>query len=298
MSDEVLLTVPNVSQGREGEAVDALTHAVAEHASVLDTHSDAEHNRTVITAAGSPSALADALERLIDEAVERIDMRAHQGLHPGVGAVDVCPIVFADEGDHERARKCAEDVAGRIAERGIPVFLYGAMASSDERRERAFFRRGGPAELSRRMERGELPPDFGPGHIHERAGATLVTARPPIAAFNVELDTPNPEIARGVANQLRESGGGLPGVRALGMPREGGRSQVSMNIHDPVAVPLSKLVAEIRGLAEMHGAKPVRAELVGLIPEAAVADYPGDPPIDGFHPEKHVLERRLRALSG
>ena len=188
-------------------------------------------------------------------------------------------------------REAALAAADRIAALEIPVFLYGELASSDERRERAYFRRGGPAELARRMAAGELTPDLGPSEPHPRAGATLVTARPPLVAFNIELDTPNPEIARAVAEELRESGGGLPGVRALGLPREGERAQVSINIHDATAVPLAKVVERVRELAAEHGARLVEAELVGLAPEAALEGYPDDPPIRGFDPDQHVIER-------
>jgi glutamate formiminotransferase len=175
----------------------------------------------------------------------------------------------------------------------VPVFLYGALAAGAERRERAFFRRGGPAELARRMSSGELKPDLGPGEPHPTAGATLVTARPPLVAFNVELDDPNPEVARAVAAGLRESGGGLPGVRAIGLPLEGGRSQVSINVHDPEAVSLNRVVEEVSRLAAPHGATPLVAELVGLAPEAALSDYGDEVPIEGFDPDRHLIERRL-----
>ena len=190
-------------------------------------------------------------------------------------------------------RTAARAAAEGIAALGIPVFLYGELASSPERRERAFFRRGGPAELARRMESGELAPDLGPSQPHPSAGATLVTARPALVAFNVELDTPNPEIARAVAEGLREDGGGLPGVRALGLPREQGRCQVSINVHDPKAVPLARVVSEVSRLAAEHGARPVEAELVGLAPAAALEGYPGEPPIRGYDPEAHILEHVL-----
>jgi glutamate formiminotransferase / 5-formyltetrahydrofolate cyclo-ligase len=173
------------------------------------------------------------------------------------------------------------------------VFLYGELASSPERSERAFFRRGGPAELVRRMESGELAPDLGPPAPHPSAGATLVTARPPLVAFNVELDTPNPEIARAVAAELREVGGGLPGVRALGLPRADERAQVSVNVHAPRAVPLARVVSEISRLAAEHGARPVEAELVGLAPEVALEGYPGEPPIRDFDPKRDVIENVL-----
>ncbi|HET8592463.1 MAG TPA: hypothetical protein VFL56_02270, partial [Solirubrobacterales bacterium] len=187
----------------------------------------------------------------------------------------------------------ARRTAKGIAALGIPVFLYGEVARDPERRERAFFRQGGPAELGRRMRAGQLEPDLGPREPHPSAGATLVTAREPLVAFNVELDTPNPEIARAVAAELREAGGGLPGVRALGLPREGERAQVSVNVHDPQEVPLAAVVAEISRLAAEHDARAVEAELVGLAPSAALEGYPGDPPIRDFDPKRDVIENVL-----
>jgi glutamate formiminotransferase len=201
--------------------------------------------------------------------------------------------VWVDPDNRELAREAALASAEAIAALGIPVFLYGDLASSEERRERAFFRRGGPAELARRMGSGELAPDLGPDSPHPAAGATLVTARRPLVAFNLELDTPDADVARAVAERLRESGGGLPGVRALGLPREDGRAQVSINVHDGAAVPLAKVVERVRELAAEHGARPVEAELVGLVSEAAMEGYPDDPPIRGFDPAEHVIERIL-----
>jgi glutamate formiminotransferase len=184
-------------------------------------------------------------------------------------------------------------VAEGIAALGIPVFFYGELATAPERRERAYFRQGGPAELARRMGSGELRPDVGPDEPHPSAGATLVTAREPLVAFNVELDTADPEIAREIAAELREAGGGLPGVRALGLPREDGRTQVSMNVHDPQAVPLARIVEEISRLAARHGVRLIEAELVGLVPEAAVEGYPDEPPIRDFDPMRDVIENVL-----
>jgi glutamate formiminotransferase len=220
-------------------------------------------------------------------------MNHYKGLHPHVGALDVCPVVWQEENRHEDARKAARKVATEIAGLGVPVFFYGELASSPERVERAYFREGGPTELARRMEAGELKPDLGPQEPHPTAGATLVTAREPLVAFNVELDTPNPEIARAVAAGLREAGGGLAGVRALGLPRDSGQSQVSLNVHDPIEVPLAEVVAEIKRLAAEHGARPVEAELVGLAPEAAFEGYPDDVPIKGFDPRRDIIENVL-----
>ena len=164
-------------------------------------------------------------------------MSSYAGLHPAIGALDVCPLVWLDPGDRDAAGSAARDVGERIGALGVPVFLYGDLAAAPERRERAYFRNGGLAELWLRMESGELRPDHGPDEPHPRAGATLVTARPPLAAFNVELDSGDVEVARSVAAGLRESGGGLPGVRAIGLRLAGGRGQVSTNVHDPLGTP-------------------------------------------------------------
>jgi glutamate formiminotransferase / 5-formyltetrahydrofolate cyclo-ligase len=292
----MLLAVPNVSEGRDRDAIDAIQAGFEAGPALLDVHSDPTHNRSVFTLAGEPDALADGVIAGARAAVASIDMRAHRGAHPCVGAVDVCPVVYAAPEDREAARDHALRVATSLAELEIPVFLYGELASSPERSERAYFRRGGLPELARRMAADDLRPDRGPDAPHRTAGATLVTARPPLAAFNVELDTPDREIAAAVADELRESGGGLPGVRAIGVELPEDRSQVSTNVHDVAAVPLGAVVEEVRRLAEPHGARPVEAELVGLVPEVAVQGYPPDVPIRDFDPGRHVIERRLTAL--
>ena len=181
----------------------------------------------------------------------------------------------------------------RIGSLGVPVFLYGELASSEERQERAFFREGGLTALRQRMKAGEMAPDMGPEIPHLTAGATLVTARPPLAAFNIELDTGDAVVAQRVAAAVREAGGGPPGVRAIGLPLEGGRSQVSTNVHDPIAVPLRMIVARVTELAAEQGARPVEAEIVGLVPAAALQGFPQELPIRDFDPERHVIERRL-----
>jgi glutamate formiminotransferase / 5-formyltetrahydrofolate cyclo-ligase len=288
-----LVAVPNFSEGRSERVIETLEATLAGCARVLNRHFDSHHNRCVFTIAAKPIRLVEALVAAAEQAANVIDMRHYEGMHPHIGALDVCPTVWQEEDRHEDARRAARDAAEGIAKLGIPVFFYGELASSPERYERAYFRQGGPAELARRMKSGELKPDVGPSEPHPSAGATLVTAREPLVAFNVELDTPDPEIARAVADGLRESGGGPPGVRALGLPCEGERTQVSVNIHDPKAVPLARVVAEISRLAAEHGARPIEAELVGLAPEAAFAGYPDEPPIKGFDPRRDVIENVL-----
>jgi glutamate formiminotransferase len=288
-----LLAVPNVSAGRDPALLAGLQAAFGRGVSLLDRHTDADHDRTVFTLAGKPGPLTEALAAGAEEALETIDMAHYEGAHPAIGALDVCPLVWLDPADREEARSEAVAAATQIGGLGIPVFLYGELARDPGRAERAYFRNGGLAELWLRMEAGELRPDFGPELPHRRGGATLVTARPPLAAFNVELDSGDLEIARAVAAGLRESGGGLPGVRAIGLVLSSGRGQISTNIHDPLSVPLGKVVERVRELAAPLGARPVEAELVGLTPAAAVVDYPADVPLRGFDPDRNVIERRL-----
>ena len=289
----VLLAVPNVSEGRDAGRIASLVTAFSRGVSLLDRHSDADHNRTVLTLGGWPGSLLDALLSGAEEAIETVDMSRHRGLHPAIGALDVCPVVWLDPADRAAARTEAIEIADQIGGLGVPVFLYGELATRPEHAERAYFRNGGLAELWLRMEGGELRPDRGPGLPHRTAGATLVTARPPLAAFNVELDSGDVEIARAVAAGLRESGGGPRGVRAIGLPLSGGRAQVSTNVHDPLAVPLGAVIERVRELAAPLGARPVEAELVGLVPEGALAGYPDDVPIRDLDPARHVIERRL-----
>jgi glutamate formiminotransferase len=293
----ILLAVPNVSEGRDRERLATLEKAFGRDVSLLDRHTDGDHDRTVLTLAGRPGPLMEALVAGAEEALETIDMGSYGGAHPAIGALDVCPLVWLDPADRDAARTEAVAAAAQIGGLGVPVFLYGELARGPGRAERAYFRNGGLAELWLRMESGELRPDFGPELPHPRGGATLVTARPPLAAFNVELDSGDIEVARSVAAGLRESGGGLPGVRAIGLLLSSGRAQVSTNIHDPLAVPLGAVVERVRELAAPLGARPLAAELVGLAPAAALRDYPEDVPMRGFDPERHLIERRLAAAT-
>jgi glutamate formiminotransferase / 5-formyltetrahydrofolate cyclo-ligase len=285
------LAVPNFSEGRDPDAIAAIAEAFG-RAEILDRHSDEVHNRSVLTLSAPSAELVGALVGGAEACVERIDIFAHRGEHPCVGALDVCPVVFLTPRGRALARELALEAAFAIGDLGIPVFLYGELASQPRRTERAHFRQGGVAELAERMRSGALAPDFGPAEPHPRAGATLVTARPPLAALNVELDTGDASIARAVASRLRESGGGYAGVRAIGVDL-GDRAQVSTNVHDPVAIPLAMVIDEVRALAAGHGARPVAAELVGLVPAAALRELPEDVPLRGFDPERQVLERRV-----
>jgi glutamate formiminotransferase len=290
--DLPLESVPNFSEGRDRSTIDALRAALARSADVLDVHADIDHNRSVFTLVADDDGLIEALLAAVACARERIDLRTHEGAHPRIGAADVVPIVALDRADAERARAAALRLAARIgAELELPVFLYGDSAPD---RGPAFFRRGGPLELQRRLDAGELAPDFGPFRLDERAGGVIVGARRPLIAFNVNLDTDDVEVARSIAAVVRERGGGFPGVRALGLALPSvGRVQVSMNVEDYEAAALHEIVARVDEEARARGTRVAGAELVGLMPAGAALAAAGSVlQIDGFN-ASHVLELRL-----
>lgn len=291
----LLLAVPNVSEGHDAAMVERLSRAFSVGATLLDTHTDAIHNRSVFTlAAGS---LVESLTSGARAALDALDISEHEGEHPRIGALDVAPVVFLSAETKDRAREQALSAAEQIAGLEIPVFLYGELASIPDRRERAYFRSGGLTSLRARMESGELQPDLGPKTPHPTAGATLVTARPPLAAFNIEFEGMTLTQAHAVAAALRESGGGRTGVRALALALPGDVTQISTNIHDPISIPLSEVVARARELAEPHAGEIRAAEIVGLVPQGALDGFPPGVPIPGFDPATGVIENRLARLS-
>lgn len=284
-----LLAVPNVSEGRDAEAIRSIGSAFGRAARLLDVHSDADHNRSVFTLAGRPGELAAAVLAGAARALELIEISEHEGIHPRVGVVDVAPIVYPTE--DQRGAACAEalvlaDLLGEELE--LPVFLYGSLADG---RTRAEIRRGGPTELASRLAAAELQPDFGPRALHPTAGAVLVAARPPLVAFNVDLAPPATlEDARQIAALIRETGAeGLVGVRAIGLWLEHrGLAQVSTNVEDHRATSLAAVVAAVGRHAE-----PDSAELVGLAPEAAFEGFPPDVRISN----RATIEEALRQTS-
>jgi glutamate formiminotransferase len=262
-----LVAVPNVSEGRDEDALDAIGAAFATHARVLHRSADPDHHRAVFFLAGAPGELHRSLAAGAAEAAARIDLREHDGIHPRVGALDVAPVVYLDDAQRGAAIAEALLAADAIGAAGIPVFLYGELADG---RTRAELRKGGPEGLAARG----TPPDYGPPELHPTAGATLVSARPPLIAFNLELAAPATlEQARTVAAAIRENGAnGLPGVRALGL-HLGTRDviQVSTNIEDHRAVTATDVLDAVR---RHHAVE--RAELVAPAPEAALAGWPTD----------------------
>ena len=294
-TDAVLEAVPNVSEGQDVAAIEAIGRAFARGCRLLDVHSDADYGRSVFTLVGAPQELADGLVSGARETIARIDVRGHHGVHPCIGALDVVPVVYLRREQRALAHDEALAVANRLAgELSLPVFLYGELASSPERSERAFFREGGIVELGERLERREVEPDFGPARLHPTAGGTLVAARPPLVAFNLELDTDDVDAARAIAARVRETNGGLPGVRAIGVKLERKRAvQLSMNVHNPFEVPLAAVVECVRREADHDNVRVVGGEIVGLAPAAALDGFPDDVPLRGFDEGSHLLERRI-----
>jgi glutamate formiminotransferase len=287
-----LEAVPNFSEGRDAAVLAAIGAALSKHADVLDVHADADHHRSVFTLLGDEERLVEALLAGIACACERIDLRRHDGAHPRIGVADIVPIVPLRPEDAERARAAALALARRVGEElGLPVFLYAELAPG---RGPAFYRRGGPEELQRRIDAGELAPDFGPVRLDPAAGGVIVGARPPLVAFNVNLVGADVEAAREIARAVRERDGGFPGVRALGLelPRAG-HAQVSMNVEDWQAAPLHMLVAAIEREAAARGVEVAGSELVGLMPAGAAAAAAGAAlHIDGFDASR-VLELQV-----
>jgi glutamate formiminotransferase len=288
-----LESVPNFSEGRDESTLASLRDALAQPGRLLDVHADHDHHRSVFTLVGSGEELVETVVAGVRRAVELIDLRRHQGAHPRVGAADVVPLVPLRPEQEEEARGAALRLADRFGtELELPVFFYGRLTVDG--REPAFFRRGGPEELQRRVDAGELAPDRGPTRLHPTAGAVLLGVRRPLIAFNVNLRARDVEIAREIARLVRERDGGFPGVRALGLDLpSAGLVQVSMNVTDWEASALHEIVERIVEAARERGAEVVGSELVGLMPAgAAVAAAGAVLRIDGFDP-RHVLELRL-----
>jgi glutamate formiminotransferase len=288
-----LESVPNVSEGRNPQALAVLREAFSGPARLLDVHTDWDHHRSVFTLVGSEEELVDTLLAGIRAAADRIDLTRHEGAHPRIGAADVVPLVPLEPAAEPRAREAALALADRVGnELELPVFFYGRL--TEDGREPAFFRRGGPHELQRRIDAGELRPDRGPDRLHPTAGGVLIGVRRPLVAFNVNLRSDDVGVAREIARLVRERDGGFPGVRALGLdlPRAG-FVQVSMNVTDWQAAALHEIVARISREANARGVEVAGSELVGLMPAGPAVAAAGEMlRIDGFDPS-HVLELRL-----
>lgn len=274
-------SVPNVSEGRRLDVVERLAAALTAGDGVflLDRTSDASHNRSVFTVAGEHEAVADGLERLVEQAIADIEMDHHQGEHPRIGAVDVIPFVPLGTTTMDDCVELARTFGARVAGRhGIPVYLYAHAATRADRVKLADVRRGQYEGLKAEISHNGRQPDFGPARMHPRFGAVAVGARPFLVAWNVNLDSDDVDLAKRIARRVRESGGGLPKVQANGFrveePDRGhpARAQVSMNLLDTGVTPLWQAFEAVRELAGEDGIRVAESELIGLAPLAALLD--------------------------
>jgi glutamate formiminotransferase / 5-formyltetrahydrofolate cyclo-ligase len=268
-------TVPNFSEGRRSDVVDRLAAAVeaTDGAYLLDRTSDASHNRSVLTLAGDAPNVEAALEATIALAIETIDMEAHAGEHPRIGAIDVIPFVPLGTTTIEACVVLARGFGLKVADRfGIPVYLYARAATRPDRTRLADVRRGGYEGVRDDLAAGvpDRAPDFGPHRTHPRAGAVAIGARPFLIAWNINLDTNDVEVAKRVARNVRESGGGLPAVQGNGFfIEELDAAQVSMNLLDFETTPMWRVFDEVLRLAAAEGVGIRESELIGLAPQAA-----------------------------
>jgi len=268
--------VPNVSEGRDVAVLDAMASAIVDAGATLAHRtSDAVHHRSVFTYFGEREAVLAASVALAEVAVARIDLRAHRGAHPRIGALDVLPFVPLGEAKMHDAVALAHEAALLLWERfQVPSMFYGAAATKAERRLLADVRAGEFEGLVERGHRGG-PPDTGTVAAHPSAGATAIGARDVLVAFNVILRSDDLGLARDIARTLRERGGGLRTLRALGIALGDGRVQVSCNLTDVAATPLHRVVGVIRAMAARRGVALEGCELIGLLPRRALLDLAG-----------------------
>jgi glutamate formiminotransferase/formiminotetrahydrofolate cyclodeaminase len=297
MSTKIVECIANYSEAHRPEVVEAIASAIrsVEGVYLLDRHSDLDHNRTVLTFAGSPDGVEEAAFRSIALAAQHINLDEHKGEHPRIGATDVVPFVPISGVSMQDCIAIAERLGSRVgSELGIPVYLYEQAARRPERINLEDIRRGQYEGLKEEiLTNPQRQPDFGPAQLGT-AGATVIGARHPLIAFNVYLATEDVSIARKIAKAIRHSSGGLRYLKALGLLVEG-RAQVSMNLTNYQATPIARVVETIRREAERYGVSIHHSELVGLIPEAALVDAAvWYTQLDQFEPEQ-VLERRLRS---
>lgn len=294
----IIECVPNISEGRRPDVVERAVDALrgVEGVRVLDFSSDASHNRSVLTFAGAPGPVRDAVLRLYDAVLPAIDLRQHKGEHPRMGAVDVVPFIPIEGVTMADCVTLAHDVGAAIAERfEVPVFLYEEASTAAHRRNLEDIRRGEFEGLGEKLARPEWAPDFGPAAPHPSAGASVVGARMPLIAFNINLATDRLDVAKKIATAVRMSSGGLRFVKAMGLALdERPIVQVSMNLTNYEKTPIFRVFDLVAREAARYGVMVLEGEIVGLVPAAALyatAEYHLQ--LTGFRRE-HVLEERLR----
>ncbi len=299
MNQLLIECVPNFSEGRRPEIVAAIVNAIQRAApiSLLDRSSDHDHNRSVVTFVGAPEDVLEAAFAAVQTAARLIDMEIHRGQHPRIGAADVVPFIPLRGATLELCAELARRLGERVGvELGIPVYLYEAAALRPDRQNLEDVRRDEYEGLKRAIQSDpDRAPDFGPAELGS-AGAVAIGARLPLIAFNVYLSTTEVDVAKQIAKAVRHSSGGLRYVKALGLLVDG-KAQVSLNLTDYRRTPLHRTLELIRREADRFGVRLTRTELIGLIPEDAVAESAAwYLQLDGFDPDQHILERRLHNL--
>ena len=294
--------VPNVSEGRRTEVVDALVQAVrgVPDVRLLDHSSDSAHNRSVITLAGEPAPLQAAVVALFEAAIAAIDLRTHSGKHPRLGAVDVVPFIPLAGAAMDQCVALAKATGAEVARRfQVPVYLYEEASTNPARKNLEDIRRGEFEGLAAKMSSPGWAPDYGPAAPHPSAGASVIGARRPLIAYNINLATNRLDVAKHIAAAVRYRSGGLPYVKAMGIALEDrGLVQVSMNLTNYEETPILRVFEAVARQAERYGVEVLESEIVGLVPAAALA---GTTPqvlrLASFTPSQ-VLENRLREASG
>jgi len=297
---KILECVPNFSEGRDKKTIDAIAAALQRTGGVrlLDVCTDPDHNRTVFTFIGTPDDIERGAAAACDRALELIDMRAQRGVHPRIGAVDVVPFVPLKGAAMADAVETARRFGRAFAERnGVPVYFYGEAALVEERRELPHIRRGGYEALEKRMQDPRWAPDAGPRVLNERSGAAAVGARDFLVAYNINLASADLEAARTIAETIRASGGGMPHVKAIGVPlKSRGIVQVSMNLTNFRVTSVKDVFDRVRSEAGRLGVQVLESELVGLIPEEALQGVTPQYLMLRDFSEDRILERHLRAI--
>jgi glutamate formiminotransferase len=295
----IIECVPNISEGQRREVVDRIANEVRAVGGVrvLDVQSDASHHRSVITLAGDRAPLKDAVLRLYEAAIAAIDLRTHKGEHPRLGAVDVCPFVPIEGVTMPDCVDLAREVGAEVATRfGLPVFFYEEAATTASRRNLEDIRRGEFEGLASKLQELDWKPDFGPATPHPSAGATVIGARMPLIAYNINLATDRLDVAKKIASAIRMSSGGFRFVKAMGIPLEDrGIVQVSMNLTNYEKTPIFRVFEAVEREAARYGVAVLESEIVGLVPAAALtqaAEFYLQ--LERFTPNQ-ILETKLRS---
>jgi glutamate formiminotransferase len=293
----IIECVPNISEGRRQDVLDDCADAIRRtNVRLLDVKPDADHNRTVYTFAGGAAEVKAAVLALFACALPRIDLRQHRGEHPRLGAVDVVPFIPIEGATMADCVALAADVAADVAARhDVPVYLYEEAARTPGRRNLEDIRRGEFEGLAAKMQQPDWSPDFGPGHPHASAGATVMGARMPLIAYNINLATNRLDVAKRIASAVRQSTGGFRYVKAMGVElSDRGIVQVSMNLTNYEKTPLFRVFECVKREAARYGVSILESEIIGLVPAAALtASAAWYLQLDSFKDDQ-VLEARLR----